>query len=104
MPPNDGERRKAILPRPSRGWHRVEDGIGMSDRLTAMRRYVEEFRRRHVFKIAAAYLVAGWFLVQLASSTFGPLGLPEWSQRALIIAIAVGFVPACVLAWIFDVT
>jgi adenylate cyclase len=76
----------------------------MSDRLTAMRRYVEEFRRRHVFKIAAAYLVVGWFLVQLASSTFGPLGLPEWSQRALIIAIAVGFLPACVLAWIFDVT
>ncbi len=76
----------------------------MSDWLTAMRRYVEEFRRRHVFKIAAAYLVVGWFLVQLASSTFGPLGFPEWSQRALIIAIAVGFLPACVLAWIFDVT
>ena len=76
----------------------------MSDRLTALRRYVEEFRRRHVFKIAATYLVVGWFLVQLASSTFGPLGLPDWSQRALIIAIAVGFLPACVLAWIFDVT
>jgi len=82
----------------------VGDGIGMSDRLTALRRYVEEFRRRHVFRIAAAYLVVGWFLVQLASSTFGPLGLPEWSQRALIITIAVGFLPACVLAWIFDVT
>jgi adenylate cyclase len=80
------------------------DGIGMSDRLTALRRYVEEFRRRHVFKIAAAYLVVGWFLVQLASSTFGPLGFPDWTQRALIIAIAVGFLPACVLAWIFDVT
>jgi adenylate cyclase len=76
----------------------------MSDRLTALRRYVEEFRRRHVFKIAAAYLVVGWFLVQLASSTFGPLGFPEWSQRALIIVIAIGFLPACVLAWIFDVT
>jgi adenylate cyclase len=76
----------------------------MSDWLTALRRYVDEFRRRHVFKIAAAYLVVGWFLVQLASSTFGPLGFPEWTQRALIIAIAVGFFPACVLAWIYDVT
>ena len=76
----------------------------MSDRLTALKRHVAEFRRRHVFKIAVAYLVVGWFLVQLASSTFGPLGFPGWSQRALIIAIAVGFLPACVLAWIFDVT
>ena len=76
----------------------------MSDRLAALRRYVEEFRRRHVFRIAAAYLVAGWVLVQVASSTFGPLGFPEWSLRALIIAVAVGFLPACVLAWIYDVT
>lgn len=44
------------------------------------------------------------FLVQLASSTFGPLGFPEWSQRALIIVVAVGFLPACALAWIFDLT
>ena len=76
----------------------------MSDRLTALRRYVEEFRRRHVFKIAAAYLVAAWVVIQVASSTFGPLGFPEWSLRALIIAVAVGFLPACVLAWIYDVT
>jgi TolB-like protein/Flp pilus assembly protein TadD len=76
----------------------------MSDWLAPMRRYFEEFKRRHVFRVAAAYLVVAWFLVQLASSTFGPLGFPEWTQRALIIAVAVGFLPACVLAWIFDLT
>jgi TolB-like protein/Tfp pilus assembly protein PilF len=76
----------------------------MSDWLAPMRRYFEEFKRRHVFRVAAAYLVVAWFLVQLASSTFGPLGFPEWTQRALIIAVAAAFVPVCVLAWIFDLT
>jgi adenylate cyclase len=76
----------------------------MSDWLAPQRRYFEEFKRRHVFRVAAAYLVVSWFLVQLASSTFGPLGLSDWWQRALIIVVAVGFLPACALAWIFDLT
>ncbi len=76
----------------------------MSDWLAPMRRYFAEFRRRHVFRVAAAYLVVGWFLLQLGSTTFGPLGMPDWSQRVLIIVVAAGFVPVCVLAWIYDVT
>jgi adenylate cyclase len=65
---------------------------------------LSELRRRRVFRAVGAYVVIGWLLLQVADVTFAPLGLPEWSQRALIIAVAVGVVPAAILAWIFDVT
>ena len=63
-----------------------------------------EFRRRRMFRAMGAYFVGAWLLLQIASVTFPPLGLPEWMQRALIIALAVGVVPAFVLAWIYDLT
>jgi adenylate cyclase len=65
---------------------------------------LSELRRRRVFRAVGAYVVIGWLLLQVADVTFAPLGLPDWSQRALIIAVAVGVVPAAVLAWIFDLT
>jgi adenylate cyclase len=52
----------------------------------------------------AAYFIVAWLLLQVASVTFPPLGLPEWSQRVMIIALAAGTVPAFVLAWIYDFT
>jgi adenylate cyclase len=76
----------------------------MRDWLTKAKHTIAEFQRRRVFRFAAAYLIGAWFLVQFADSTFEPLGLPAWSQRALIIAAAVGFLPACILAWLFDLT
>jgi len=76
----------------------------MPDAVGAIKRYVGELRRRRVFRTAGAYLVVGWIALQVADVTFGPLGLPAWSQRALIIAVAAGFLPVCVLAWLFDIT
>jgi adenylate cyclase len=70
----------------------------------ALKHQYAELRRRRVFRTAAAYLVVAWVVLQIADVTFQPLGLPMWSQRALIIAVAVGFIPVCVLAWIFDIT
>ncbi|HSE11222.1 MAG TPA: hypothetical protein VLB69_01190, partial [Rudaea sp.] len=63
-----------------------------------------EFRRRRMFRAMVAYFVGAWLLLQIASVTFPPLGLPDWMQRALIIALAVGVVPAFALAWIYDLT
>ncbi len=76
----------------------------MHDLATWFGRTLGEFRRRRVFRVAAAYLVFGWLLLQVADATFEPLGLPAWSQRVLIFAVAAGFVLACVLAWIYDYT
>lgn len=69
-----------------------------------LKRHIAELRRRRVFRSAAAYLVVAWLLLQIADVTFEPLGLPSWSQRSLIIALALGFLPACALAWLFDLT
>lgn len=76
----------------------------MSGWTQALKRQYGELRRRRVFRSAGAYLVFAWLALQVADVTFQPLGLPDWSQRALIIAVAAGFVPVCVLAWIFDIT
>jgi adenylate cyclase len=72
--------------------------------IDALKHQYAELRRRRVFRSAGAYLVFAWLLLQIADATFQPLGLPLWSQRALIIAVAAGFLPVCILAWIFDIT
>ena len=57
-----------------------------------------------MFRATAAYLVGAWLLMQFANVTFPPLGLPDWMQRALIIVLGIGIIPAFLLAWIFDLT
>lgn len=75
----------------------------MSDWIGSLTQSFAEFRRRRVFRVAAAYIVVGWILIQVADNTFEPLGLPLWSNRLLIILLGLGFVLACALAWIFDI-
>jgi adenylate cyclase len=66
--------------------------------------WLAELRRRRMFRALAAYLIGVWVLLQIANVTFPPLGVPDWWQRVLIIALAAGFVPAVILAWIYDFT
>jgi len=80
------------------------DAIDMRAQPNSKRDWFAEFRRRRMFRAMVAYFVGAWLLLQIASVTFPPLGLPEWMQRALIIALAVGVVPAFALAWIYDLT
>ncbi|HEX9206883.1 MAG TPA: hypothetical protein VF851_01520 [Steroidobacteraceae bacterium] len=63
-----------------------------------------ELRRRKVVRVALAYLVGAWLLIQVADATFEPLGLPPYALKLVIVAVALGFPLACVLAWAFDVT
>ena len=64
----------------------------------------EELKRRKVFKVAAAYLVVGWLLIQVASTVAPQLNLPEWAARLVTFIIMIGFPIALVLAWMLDVT
>ncbi len=64
----------------------------------------EELQRRNVFRVAAMYAVAAWLLIQIGEATFDALGLPQGSQRSLIVLVVLGFPVVVVLAWIFDVT
>ncbi len=63
-----------------------------------------ELRRRHVFRVAGAYLVGMWLVLQVAETTFEPLRLPEWWLTALTILVIVGLPIVLVLAWSYEIT
>ena len=66
--------------------------------------FVAELKRRKVFKVGAAYLVAAWVLVQAASIGFPAFDAPPWALRVFILLSLLGFLVALVLAWVFDLT
>ena len=63
----------------------------------------EELRRRNVFRVAAAYIVSAWLIIQVAETILPQFGLEHW-VRPVIVILAVGFVPAVVLAWALEWT
>jgi hypothetical protein len=63
-----------------------------------------ELKRRSVFKVAAAYLVVAWLVIQAASIGFPAFEAPPWALRAFIFMVALGFPLALVLAWTLDLT
>jgi adenylate cyclase len=65
---------------------------------------LSELKRRNVFRAAAAYVAVAWLVMQVAEVTFPAFGLSDRALRLLIIALAIGFVPATVLAWVFELT
>ena len=66
-------------------------------------RFFDELKKRHVYRVAVAYAVIAWVLVQAASIIVPELHLPAATTRVLIIAAFVGFPIAVVLAWLYDV-
>jgi len=66
--------------------------------------FFEELQRRKVYRVAAAYIVAAGFLIQMASATFPAWELPNWSLRLVIVLLLIGFPIALVLAWAYDIT
>jgi TolB-like protein/Tfp pilus assembly protein PilF len=65
---------------------------------------VAELRRRNVFRVAAAYLVVGWLLTEVLTNVLPALGAPEWTARAVLLIFALGFVPAVVISWFYELT
>jgi adenylate cyclase len=63
-----------------------------------------ELQRRSVFKVAAAYLVVGWLVIQVAATLAPQMGLPEWTPRFVSLIVMLGFPVALVIAWVFDAT
>src|SRR3954468_16413331 len=66
--------------------------------------FFEELQRRKVYRVAAAYIVAAGFLIQLASAAFPAWELPNWALRLVIVLLLIGFPIALIFAWAFDVT
>src|SRR6266404_817239 len=63
-----------------------------------------ELKRRNVYKVAVAYAIVGWLLVQVATQVFPFLEIPNWVVRWVILLVAVGFPFALVIAWAFELT
>jgi TolB-like protein/Flp pilus assembly protein TadD len=66
--------------------------------------FFEEVKRRKVYRVAVAYVIAAGGIIQLASAAFPAWELPNWALRFVIVLLLVGFPIALILAWAFDVT
>ena len=65
---------------------------------------IKELKRRNVFKVGIAYAVSTWILLQLTDVVTGILILPEWAPQLILLILLVGFIPALILAWAFELT
>src|SRR5947207_8882109 len=72
-----------------------------SDRV---RSFFVELKRRKVYRVAVAYAVAGWLMVQIATQVFPFFEVPNWTVRLVVIALVLGFPIALILSWMFDIT
>src|SRR5215510_3778944 len=66
--------------------------------------FFTELKRRNVYKVAVAYAVVGWLLIQIATQVFPFLEIPNWIVRLVIALVAIGFPIALIIAWAFELT
>jgi TolB-like protein/Flp pilus assembly protein TadD len=76
----------------------------MNNKKSGISEYFEELKRRKVVRVAIAYAVGAWLLMQVADATFEPLNLPQWSTTLVLWLLALGFPVALILAWALEVT
>jgi adenylate cyclase len=69
-----------------------------------MNNFFAELRRRNVYKVAVAYIVAGWALSQGIAQVFPVFDVQNWAIRAIVLLIILGFPIAVVFAWFFEIT
>src|SRR5438874_1019153 len=69
-----------------------------------MNDFFAELRRRNVYKVAVAYAVISWLLIQAASILLPTFEAPSWVMKALVVFLAIGFVIAVFISWAFEMT
>src|SRR5437762_3067987 len=70
----------------------------------ANRNFFAELKRRNVYKVAVAYAVVGWLVIQVSSTVLPTFHAPEWVMQTLMVLAALGFLIALVIAWAFELT
>src|SRR5437868_12727389 len=63
-----------------------------------------ELKRRNVYKVAVAYGVVAWLLIQVATQVFPFFEIPNWAVRLVVLLLILGFPIALVLSWGFEIT
>src|SRR5919197_241168 len=66
--------------------------------------FLAELKRRNVYKVAVAYAVVAWLLIQAASILFPTFDAPPWVMKVLVAVIVIGFPLALILSWAFEIT
>jgi adenylate cyclase len=66
--------------------------------------FFAELKRRNVIRVAGLYLVGAWLLTQVASTLLPAFDVPSWALRGLIVILALGFIPAVIFSWVFELT
>src|SRR6266481_1413672 len=68
------------------------------------REFFVELKRRHVYRIAIAYGVVAWLLIQIATQVLPFFEIPNWAVRLVVLLLIIGFPVALVLSWAFELT
>jgi len=63
-----------------------------------------ELKRRNVFRVAITYLALAWLVTEVAGTLLPAFGIPDWGVRFLVIVFALGFAPALIISWIYEIT
>ena len=66
--------------------------------------FFKELKRRNVFRVGIAYGVATWLLIQVTDTVFPRIGLPDSAVTLVIALLVIGFIPALIIAWAFEMT
>src|SRR6202051_153327 len=69
-----------------------------------LEKFFTELKRRNVYKVAVAYAVVAWLLIQVATQVFPFFEIPNWAVRFVVLLIVIGFPIALVIAWAFEIT
>ncbi len=69
-----------------------------------MREFLQEIKRRNVFKVALVYIVASWLTMQVVDVMFPALQIPDWVTSAIAVLLIIGFPFALIFAWAFEIT
>jgi TolB-like protein len=66
--------------------------------------FFTELKRRNVYRVAVAYAVVSWLLIQIATQVFPFFDIPNWAVRLVVVLLVLGFPVALILAWAFEIT
>src|SRR5437899_5387812 len=90
--------------RPALGCIFAHDGPGQRPIEVSERNFFAELKRRNVYKVAIAYAVVSWLLIQAASIFFPTFDAPPWVMKIFVIVIIFGFPVAVIFSWAFEIT
>jgi TolB-like protein/Flp pilus assembly protein TadD len=86
----------------------ARSGFGQSasnqEEILNPRDFFAELKRRNVYKVAVAYAVVAWLLMQIASQIFPFFDIPNWAVRLVVLVLIIGFPLALIIAWAFETT